>query len=265
MPRIAVQRDVLVVEDGIGIRHRRRHQRARVVRSRRRHDLEAGRAVEPGLGVLAVIGPGVAEPAPRHADDHGHGRAPAVADLGRAVDELVEAGSHEVVELHLADGPLAREGGPDAHPEHTTLRQGRVEDAVAELLEERAQQQEGVAVFPADVLAVDEDARIGAQGFTDAHRHRVEERASARVHGRPRIERRELARARGVPLLEHLDVVPRRLSGQHAHAHHAALGPGRFDDAPRFRLHRRIRLALPGEEIGPPRSCPPRPAGARRW
>ena len=40
--RIAIERDVLVVEHRIGIGDRRRHQRARVVRRRRHDDLQAG-------------------------------------------------------------------------------------------------------------------------------------------------------------------------------------------------------------------------------
>ena len=53
--RIAVQRDVLEVENRIRIGDGRRHQRARILRRRRNDDLQAGRPVEPRFGVLAVI------------------------------------------------------------------------------------------------------------------------------------------------------------------------------------------------------------------
>ena len=151
--RIAIERDVLEEEHRIGIGNGARHQRARVRRRRRHHDLQAGCAIEPRLGVLAVVRPGMTEPAPRHAQHHRHRAAPAIADLGGVVHELVEAGRDEVVELHLADRTLARQRGADAGAEHGTLGQRRVEDPIAELLEQRAQQQERVAVGPADVLA----------------------------------------------------------------------------------------------------------------
>ena len=121
----------------------------------------------------------MAQSAPRHPHDHRHRAAPAVPDLGRVVHELVEAGGDEVVELHLADRPLTGKRGADAHAEHAALGQRRVDDPVAELVQQRTQQQEGVAVAAADVLAVDEDARIGAQRVADAERDRLEERPAA--------------------------------------------------------------------------------------
>ena len=169
---------MLVVEHRIGIGDGARHQRARVGRRRGHDDLQAGRAVEPRLGVLAVVRPGMTQPAPRHAHHHRHRAAPAIADLGGVVHELVEAGRDEVVELHLADRPLARQRGADAGAEHGALGERRVEDPIAELLEQRAQQQERVAVGAADVLAEHEDARVGAQRVADAEHHRFEKRAA---------------------------------------------------------------------------------------
>ena len=145
-PRIAVERDVLVVQHRIGIGDGGRHQRARVVRRRRNDDLDAGRAVEPGFGILRVVRTGVAQPAPRHAHHHRRAAAPAVAVLRRVVHELVEAGGDEVVELDLADRPLPRQRRTDADAEHRAFRDRRVDDAVAEFLEQRLQQQEGIAV-----------------------------------------------------------------------------------------------------------------------
>ena len=131
---IAVERDVLVVQDRIRIGDGGRHQRARVRRRRRDDDLQSGRAIEPGLRVLAVIRARVAQAAPRHAHDHRHGAAPPIADLRGVVHELIEAGRDEVVELHLADRPLPGERGADAHAEHRAFGERRIEDAVAELL-----------------------------------------------------------------------------------------------------------------------------------
>ena len=132
--RIAIERDVLVVEHGIRIRHGGRHQRARVGRRRRHDDLQPGRAVEPGLGVLAVVRTGVPQAAPRHAQHHRHGPAPAIADLRGVVHQLVEAGRDEIVELHLADRALAGERGADARADHRSFRERRVQDPRAEFL-----------------------------------------------------------------------------------------------------------------------------------
>ncbi len=97
------------------------------------------------------------QPTPRHTHHHRHRPAPAVADLRGVVHELVEAGRNEVVELHLADWTLARQRRADAGAEHGTLGQRRVEDPIAEFLEQRSQQQKRVAVGPADILAKDKD------------------------------------------------------------------------------------------------------------
>ena len=125
----------------------------------------------------------MAQASPRHAHDHRHRAAPPVANLGRVVDELIEAAGDEVVELHLANRPLAGERRTDAHAQHAALRDRRVDEAIAELFEQRAEQQKRVAVSAADVLAVDEDARIGAERVGDAERHRLEERLAFLVEG----------------------------------------------------------------------------------
>src|SRR5438876_8181922 len=105
----------------------------------------------------------MAQAAPRHPDHHRDAEAEAIAQLGGVVDELVEPGRDEIVELHLADRPLAGERGADAHAEDGALADRRIEETIAELLQERLQQQKRVAVTAANVLAVDEDARIAAQ------------------------------------------------------------------------------------------------------
>ena len=165
---------MLVEEHRIGIGDGRCHQRTRVLGRRGADDLQAGRSIEPGFGVLRVIRSGVPQAAPRHPDDHRHRAAPSIANLGRVVHELVEAARDEVVELHLTDRPLAGQRRADADTEHAALGERRVDDAIAELLEERPQQQERVAVLAAHVLAVDEDARIGAKRVRDAESDRIQ-------------------------------------------------------------------------------------------
>ena len=140
----------------------------------------------------------------------GTAAAPPVADLRGVVHELIEAGRDEVVELHLADRPLPGERRADADAEHRALGERRVDDAIAELLEQRPQQQKRVAVLPADVLAVDEDARIGAQRVADAEHHGLEERAALRDRTAGRRLRAPAAprlssMARAARRLEHLD------------------------------------------------------------
>ena len=175
-PRIAIERDVLVIEHRIGIGDRSGHQRPRIGRRGRHDDLEAGCAVEPGLGVLAVIRAGVTQAAPRHAQDHRDRAAPPVADLRRVVDQHVEAGRDEVVELHLANRALPGERRADADAEHRPFREDRVLDAIAELGQQRPQQQEGVAVRSGHVFAEDERARIGTERIPETERDALEER-----------------------------------------------------------------------------------------
>ncbi len=167
-PRIAVERDVFVVEHGIRIRDGRRHHRAGVERRGRHDDLQTGRPVEPGLGVLRVVRTGVAQTAPRHPHDHRDAAAPAVPDLRGIVHQLVESCGDEVVELHLADGPKPGERRAHARAEHGTLGERGVDDAVPVLLEQRSQQQKRVAVPAADILADDEGAGVRGERVADA-------------------------------------------------------------------------------------------------
>ena len=58
-------------------------------------------------------------------------------NLRRVVDQLIEAGGHEVVELNLSDGPHSGQRGPDAHADRSALGQDRIKDAIAEFVEQR--------------------------------------------------------------------------------------------------------------------------------
>jgi hypothetical protein len=122
--------------------------------------------------------------APRHPDHHrGAVRraSPPVSHFGRVVDQLIEAGRDEVVELHLADRSLPGDRRADTDAQHGTFAERRVDQPIAELLQERLQQQKRVAVIPADVFAVHEYARIGAQRIADAEHDAFEERLALRV------------------------------------------------------------------------------------
>ena len=141
-----------------------------------------------------MVRAGMAQAAKRHPNDHRHGAAPAVPDFRGVVDELIEPGRDEVVELDLADRPLSGERRADADAEHGAFRERRVDDAVAELLQQRPQQQEGVAVRTADVLAVHEHAWIGAQGIAHAEHHGFEKRATFRIECRSLLDLKRRAR-----------------------------------------------------------------------
>ncbi len=131
----------------------------------------------------------MAQATPGHAHDHWHRTAPAIANLGGIVHELVEAGRDKVVELHLADRALTRKGGADTRAKHTTLGDRRVDDAIAELVEERPEEQECIAVRAADVFADDEHRRVGTQRVADAEHHRLEQGAARAIERRVGLER----------------------------------------------------------------------------
>src|SRR6187401_3256207 len=101
--------------------------------------------------------------APWHAHHHRDRPTPPVADLGRIVHELVETAGDEIIELHFAERPLTGERRADAHTEDTAFSNWRIDDAIAELREQRPQQKKRVAVSAADIFAVDEDASIALQ------------------------------------------------------------------------------------------------------
>ena len=193
----------------------------------------------------------MAEAAPRHADDHRHAAAPAIANLGGVVDELVEAGRHEVVELHLADRPQAGERSAHARAEHGALRERRVHDAVAVGLEQRPQQQKRVAVLTADVFAEHERPRIGRQRVADAEHHRVEERLALRDRraARPQSPTSAVRQAPAVAV-EHLDApAVDRIDREHAAGHLRSIRPAGANHRLRLGLDHGFSVALHPIEI----------------
>ena len=217
-----------------------------------------------------MVRPGVPETAPRHPDHHRSAvrRAPPpVSHFGRVVDQLIEAGGDEVVELHLADRPLAGDRGADTNAQHRTLAERRVDQPIAEFLDERLQQQKRVAVVSADVFAVHEHARIGAQRIADAEHHAFEKRPALRVDGRRRLDlstsdRRGRGARRGILLcalgafrsqsdrrVQHFHVFSRWLVREHPDASLRRLGPRRLDHRSRLGLHNRFGLVLEALDV----------------
>jgi hypothetical protein len=100
-----------------------------------------------------------------------HGRAGAVALLGRDGDEVIPRAGDEVRELHLGDGTEAHYRRARAGADDRRLGEGCVEDTpVSELLLEAERDLERAAVH-ADVLADHEHAlvaaHLGAQSVGD--------------------------------------------------------------------------------------------------
>ena len=127
--------------------------------------------------------------------------------------------------------------------------------------EQRAQQQERVAVVPADVFAVDEHARVGAQRVADAEHDRVEERAApsdrtAGLGSSGRQRRVEIDRVRRTARIEHFDV--RRGVRSPANTPMPACagsGHGASMTRARLRFDERLGLALEALEIAGRRSA----------
>ena len=139
----------------------------------RADDLDAGGLREPPLGVLRVEGPGAHAAAGGQADDDRAGHLPAVEELGRHVDELVEAAGDEVAELHLDHRPVAEEGGADGDADRAALGDRRVEHPVRPAGVEALGGAEG-AFEDADVLPHQHHRRVAL--------HLLEQRLVDGVH-----------------------------------------------------------------------------------
>src|ERR1044071_8158561 len=88
---------------------------------------------------------------------------------------------------------------------------------IVDFFQERRQKEEGVAVLAADVLAVDEDARIAPQRVADAEHDGFEEGIAFRVERRRVFDLGQRARLRAAVLVvEHFDAHARRLAPQAA-------------------------------------------------
>src|SRR5262249_47548412 len=126
----------------------------------------------------------------------------------------------------------------NAHTEHGAFRQRRVDDAIAELLQEWFEQKERVAILAPDVFSVDEDTRIGVQRIADAHRDRLEKSPALRIERRASIDlgqgRQGTLSGFVVSRLEHFYVRTGRLVREHTDTGAARLRPRSLDDRLRF-------------------------------
>ena len=153
---------MLEEDDRVRVADRGRQQALRVVRRRRRDDLQPGRCMNHASGFCEWNGPPEKPPPRRQPHDDRHGEALAVVHLAGDVHELVEAAGDEVGELHLADRPHARDRGADRRADDRRLGERRVHHArLAELLEEAVGDLERAAER-ADVLADHEHALVAA-------------------------------------------------------------------------------------------------------
>src|SRR5207237_10503538 len=121
-----------------------------------------------------------------------------------------------------------------------------------ELFQERTQEQERIAVFAAHVLAVDEHARIRAQGVADAHHDAVEEGAALRVAWRIWLERRQrriVVHAATHDRIEDLDVRAAFVAGEYSLPNAVRLGPWRIDPGACLLLDEGVGRALEPIEI----------------
>ncbi len=143
-----------------------------------------------------MIGPGMPQSAPGHAKHHRNRCAPAIAGLGGIVDELIESGRHKIVELNLADRPHSCESHADADADRGALGKNRIEDAIAELVQQRPQKQKRVAVLAADILAIDERAWIVSQRIANAEHDRFEKSFAFGIEGRSLFDLDPLTRLR---------------------------------------------------------------------
>jgi hypothetical protein len=133
----------------------------------------------------------MAKAAPRHPQHQRNRSAPSVANLRCVVHQLIEAGRNEIVELHFPDRPLPRKRRADADTDYRPFGKGRIEDAIAELLQQWTEQKKRIAVIPPHIFPEDEDSRIAAECVAHAHHDGLEEGAALRVHRGVRLEERE--------------------------------------------------------------------------
>ena len=193
-----------------------------------------------------MIRTGVTKSAPRHAQHERHRAAPAIANLRGVVDELIEAGGDEVVELNLADRTHSFERGSDANADRRPFRKNCVDHALAVIAQQRLEKKKRVAILAANVFAVNEHAFIRAQRIADAEHHRFEKRFSFRIERRRVFDfvwtRHSCLGDRRPARQECLaHTLSRR---EHAFVRERGIGPRRIDHRLRFAFHQLLGLAL---------------------
>lgn len=159
---------MLKEEDRVRVLEGHAQEALRVCRRRGVGDFQAGNVEEPGFGALGVERAGGDAAAGGHADDDVSGSAPAPVDFGQIVDNLIESTRHEIAELHFDHGLAAGNRQAQRGADDRRLAQGRVADAVlAEAVDEALGDLEDAAVL-GDVLAHQDEAGVGVEGFGEA-------------------------------------------------------------------------------------------------
>src|SRR2546430_16268417 len=119
----------------------------------------------------------------RRADRHRDGElaSGAVPHLGGLGHDLVEGRVDEIHELDFRDRTQAVQGHPDRGADDPAFREGRVEDAVRELVQEALRAPEDAAV-PADVFSEDDHAVVPPHLFAQCVVDRLHHRHRRHVH-----------------------------------------------------------------------------------
>ena len=148
--------------DRIGVTDRGQQEAVGAFRRRRHHDAQAGDMGEHGLGRLRVMLGGTNAGAMRRAQNHRAAQPPlrSVAEPGRVVHQLIDAGIEESHKLDLADGlkPLRRHA--DAQPADQRFRQRSVENALDTEALLQAGGRTEYAAIDADIFSENHDIGI---------------------------------------------------------------------------------------------------------
>ena len=284
----AVEQSVLDEHDGVRVLDRRPEQPVGVGRRRRHDHREPGDVGEEGFEALRVLaarratGPELGADGERHLGGAtGHER-----ELGRLVEQLVEAHAEEVEVHHLDHRAHPGHRRPHAEADDGRLGDRRVTDAPGELVGQPAHEAEHVA-SGADIDPRDEHATVGRQlgleGRTDRV-HGAEHRCIRRGRGRlgatragPRHEAGQRAdgrarRAREPSRPPHRARRPRRPRGRRARrrsrlrrpARARAARAGRWPSTPRAPPASGSARGRPRSARASGRSSPPPPSGPAR-
>ena len=116
-----------------------------------------------GFDALAVEWSAAGGAAEREADGDGTRNFGPPKKGGRLIDDLVEGDGGKIGELHLDDGPHALDGRADRHADHGVFGDRRIKDAPGKFVREIFGGFE-CAAERADILSIDENARVIAQG-----------------------------------------------------------------------------------------------------
>ena len=144
--------------------HRFEQHAVSVFDCRGRHHHQSGIVRVNGFERLAVKWSAARRSSSRQPHDDGAGDIRAPIHRRRLIHDLVEAHRRKVGELHFDDRTHPMQCRADSRTNHRVFTDGRIKDASGKFLREMLGGLERATEFP-DVLAVDIDARIFAQGL----------------------------------------------------------------------------------------------------